>query len=165
MIYDLHEMLFYSTHDMLSDAITFTSYDMTPSILSYPIYIIWIFVCHASLSGLNDLLWWNFSMYMLFSRNKYSTWIKWLPWMKWRSYMIWLSLFLCTWFFSRNQHATWMIWIYYMMIWTHFSSMYIHASFSETNMLNEWYYEHLSPLSACMCLLQKKRYWFQSWKK
>ena len=34
MIYDLHEMLFYSTHDMLSDAITFTSYDMTPSILS-----------------------------------------------------------------------------------------------------------------------------------
>ena len=34
--------------------------------------------------------------------------------------------------------------------------LYVHASFSETNMLNEWYYEHLSPLSACMCLLQKK---------
>ena len=39
MIYDLHEILFYSTHDMLSDAITFTSYDMTPSILSYIHYM------------------------------------------------------------------------------------------------------------------------------
>ena len=43
--------------------------------------------------------------------------------------------------------------------------LYVHASFSETNMLNEWYYEHLSPLSACMCLLQKKILIFNHEKK
>ena len=93
------------------------SLPMTWLHLSYPIYIIWIFVCHVFLSGPNDLLWWNFSMHMLFSRNKYSTWIKWLPWMKWCFYMIWLSLFLCTWFFFRNQHATWIIWLYCVQLW------------------------------------------------
>ena len=32
------------------------------------------------------------------------------------------------------------------------------ASFSEKNMLNEWYYEHLSPLSAILhvCVFAKK---------
>ena len=43
----------------------------------------------------------------------------------------------------------------------------VHASFSETNMLNEWYYEHLSPLSAILhvCVFCKKRIFISIMKK
>ena len=105
------------------------SLPMTWLHLSYPIYIIWIFVCHASLSGSNVLLWWDFFyahaffpginmlvhewndfpiwhdyLFLLctcfFSRNKYATWVKWL------SYMTWLSLSSMHMLFSRNKYAT-----------------------------------------------------------
>ena len=76
MINDLHEMLFYSTHAMLSDAITFTSYDMTPSILSYIHYymnicmpcfsfrtkrsvMMGLLLCICFFTGINMLHEWN----------------------------------------------------------------------------------------------------------
>ena len=71
MIYDLHEMLFYSTHDMLSDAITFTSYDMTPSILSKPIYE----YLYAMLLFQDQMICYDGTSLCacLFPRNKYAT--------------------------------------------------------------------------------------------
>ena len=107
MIYDLHEMLFYSTHDMLSDAITFTSYDMTPSILSYIRTLYEYFVCHASLSGPNDLLWWDFFYAHAFFPGTN------MPheWNDYMNEMTSISFFYGHAFFSRNQHATWMKWL------------------------------------------------------
>ena len=52
----------FSIHHMPCFPMLSLSLPMTWLHLSYPIYIIWTFcfVCHASLSGPNDLLWWDF---------------------------------------------------------------------------------------------------------
>ena len=116
MINDLHEMLFYSTHAMLSDAITFTSYDMTPSILS--LYTLLYEYLYAMLLFQDQTICYDgtSSMHMLFYRNKYATWMKWLH--EWNDFTIWHDylFLLCTCFFFRNQYATWMICLSHMTL-------------------------------------------------
>ena len=56
------------------------------------------------------------SMHMLFYRNKYATWMKWLH--EWNDFTIWHDylFLLCTCFFFRNQYATWMICLSHMTL-------------------------------------------------